>query len=140
MRFLAPLLAAALALTGCAYKPDGSVDFSGSVAKDTAWIRKTAPIVGKALIQINGAIVAVECQDAQTGAIIAGKLAKVISGNGTAKVTALQKDVDAVYQALQTNAQLAEVLCPYFVAVQSNVQVGSVPAGAPSQVINLPPS
>jgi hypothetical protein len=123
-------IAAFLALGGCSLKPNGAIDWSGSLDAATNRINraniaasKYLPIVGKDLLAIGNIIVQAECSPILNPATNATEIAiSLVAPNSSAASTA--------QAALTTNQAVAAALCPLYKSIVASV--GPVPASAPS--------
>jgi hypothetical protein len=118
-KHIAVLAAAALALAGCA-------SFQAKLESFNAKVTKYAPLVGKDLLMIANILVQAECSPALSPASqTAVNVLKVVAPDSPS--------ASKVAGVLNTNVQVAQQLCPLVSAIEA--QVGRVPKGAPSQVI-----
>lgn len=126
-------LAFVLALSGCALKPDGGVDWRGSFSLFDSRVKATnlavahyAPIVGRDLLLVAGTLVSAECSPALDPATQAASAVLKITAPSSAAAAKAQA-------ALTANAAIAQQLCPLVASIQA--AVGPVPAGTPSQTV-----
>jgi hypothetical protein len=91
-----------------------------------AQVTKYAPVVGKTLIALGDIIYQAECSPAMpvAGAVAANVL-EIIAPNSTA--------ADKFNTRIQQNDDIAAQICP--LVDQIKIDVGSVPAGTPAEVI-----
>lgn len=113
-------LVLSLALSGCATQ----------LQRVDNWFKTYAPLVGENLILIGDIAVRAECST--TSQLVGGLAISVL------KIVAKSYDeADYAAAALEANAAVAAQLCPAVAAIRASV--GKVPAGIPSQVINIAP-
>lgn len=106
-------------LAGCASLTAKLTAFDNSV-------NKYAPVIGKDLIMVADILVTAECSPAtKTASSVATNILKITAPNSKAATN--------VENALATNVQVADQLCPLVSAIKAGV--GTVPAGIPSQVV-----
>lgn len=119
MKKLLVLCLVALSLTGCAALDKRLTELQSTV-------HKYAPIVGKNLLKVGDILITAECSPLTP---IAGSqvtdVLNIVAPNSTAAGT--------VKTFFQTNAAVAQQLCPLVSAIKASV--GAVPNGTPSQTI-----
>lgn len=106
-------------LTSCA-------QFQSGLTKTNTWFNKYGPIIGKDIIMVANILVQAECSPALGAATQTGqKVLKIVAPSSSSAST--------VANALQTNYDVAQQLCPLVASIRASV--GSVPNVAPSQVV-----
>ena len=126
---IAAAMIAALAVAGCQTVGEAIVKADVAVTKAQVAVKKYAPIVGNTLLKIGDIIVTAECSQAQQQ--VSGASIKILNIVAPTNDTA-----NRVSDALQTNMQITQQVCPLVAQIQT--AVGYVPAGTPAQVITLP--
>lgn len=113
------VVALCIALGGCA-------GFQTFLTNLNTNANQYSQLIGKDLIMVANILVTAECAPATAaGSQVATNIINIVAPNSKAAAT--------VTNVLQTNAQVAAVLCPFASAIKASV--GTVPSGAPTQVI-----
>ena len=115
-------------LAGCTTAQQ--TQFQNGLTNANNFANKYGPLIGKDLILVANILVQAECSPALgTVSQTAVNILSIVAPNSSSAAK--------VGNALQINQQVANQLCPLYAALK--VSVGTVPAGAPTQVIPATP-
>ena len=114
-------IALVLPLAACA-------QFQSDLTNLNIFANKYGPLIGKDIIMVANILVQAECSPGlASGSAVAGNILNIVAPNST--------NVAKVVNALNTNVQVANQLCPALAAIKG--AVGAVPNVSPTQTVTV---